>query len=343
MMRKCHLNTCPVGVATQDPVLRAALQGQARTRRQLLLLRRRRGRASSWRSSACARFDDLIGRTRPARHEARASSTGRRADSTSRRIFHAPAMPKEVARYQCEQQDHGLARRSTTSSSSRRRPALEKGEQVSFIEPDSQHQPHGRHDAVGPSFARKYGHAGLPDDTHPHPVAGHRPARASAHSLRTASRWIWSATPTTTPARACRAGASSCARPTTSAASGPSTSSSAIPCCTARSTARPIFNGVAGERFAVRNSGATAVVEGTGDHGCEYMTKRHGRGARRHGPQLRRRHVRRHRLRLRPRRRLREEVQHRDGRARAGAVERRSSRRRSTRRSGISARPTSTC
>ena len=51
------------------------------------------------------------------------------------------------------------------------------------------------------------------------------------------------------------------------------------------------FRGVAGERFAVRNSGAHAVVEGVGDHGCEYMTGGIGRGARRHRPQLRRRHV----------------------------------------------------
>ena len=57
-----------------------------------------------------------------------------------------------------------------------------------------------------------------------------------------------------------------------SSATRPRTSSSATPCSTARSPARPIFNGVAGERFAVRNSGAIAVVEGTGDHGCEYMT-----------------------------------------------------------------------
>ena len=57
-----------------------------------------------------------------------------------------------------------------------------------------------------------------------------------------------------------------------STASRPRTSSSATPCSMARSPARPIFNGVAGERFAVRNSGAVAVVEGTGDHGCEYMT-----------------------------------------------------------------------
>ena len=56
------------------------------------------------------------------------------------------------------------------------------------------------------------------------------------------------------------------------------------------------FHGVAGERFAVRNSGAVAVVEGCGDHGCEYMTGGVVRGAGRHRPQLRRRHVGRHRL-----------------------------------------------
>ena len=56
------------------------------------------------------------------------------------------------------------------------------------------------------------------------------------------------------------------------AASRPRTSSSATPCSTARSRGEAYFEGVAGERFAVRNSGAVAVVEGTGDHGCEYMT-----------------------------------------------------------------------
>ena len=60
------------------------------------------------------------------------------------------------------------------------------------------------------------------------------------------------------------------------------------------------IRGQVGERFCVRNSGATAVVEGVGDHGCEYMTGGRGPGARADRPQLRRRHVGRHRLRLRP-------------------------------------------
>ena len=65
------------------------------------------------------------------------------------------------------------------------------------------------------------------------------------------------------------------------------------------------LRGVVGERFCVRNSGATAVVEGVGDHGCEYMTGGRVVVLGPTGPQLRRRHERRHRLRVRPARRVR--------------------------------------
>ena len=63
MMRKCHLNTCPVGIATQDPVLRARFTGAARARDQLFLLRRRGTARDHGRSSASARVDEMIGRT----------------------------------------------------------------------------------------------------------------------------------------------------------------------------------------------------------------------------------------------------------------------------------------
>ena len=62
MMRACHLNTCPVGIATQDPELRKRFKGTARARRQLLLLRRRGGARSSCAGSASGSYEDLIGR-----------------------------------------------------------------------------------------------------------------------------------------------------------------------------------------------------------------------------------------------------------------------------------------
>ena len=77
------------------------------------------------------------------------------------------------------------------------------------------------------------------------------------------------------------------------------------------------IRGVAGERFAVRNSGAHAVVEGVGDHGCEYMTGGRVVVLGRDRPQLRRRHERRRRLRARYRRLVRAQLQHRHGRPRA--------------------------
>ena len=74
------------------------------------------------------------------------------------------------------------------------------------------------------------------------------------------------------------------------------------------------FRGMAGERFAVRNSGATAVVEGVGDHGCEYMTRGTGGRARQDRAQLRRRDERRRRLRARRGRQLQAALQHGHGR-----------------------------
>ena len=79
---------------------------------------------------------------------------------------------------------------------------------------------------------------------------------------------------------------------------------------------RAFFRGLAGERFAVRNSGASAVVEGVGDHGCEYMTGGARRRPRPDRAQLRRRDERRDRLRARPRRQLRAPLQHGAGRPR---------------------------
>ena len=101
------------------------------------------------------------------------------------------------------------------------------------------------------------------------------------------------------------------------------------------------FRGVAGERFCVRNSGASAVVEGMGDHGCEYMTGGTVVVLGRDRPQFRGRHERRHRVRLRRRRHLRAALQPVDGRARAGADAKpsRRRRRRSSRRPARRAAP----
>jgi glutamate synthase (NADPH/NADH) large chain len=120
--------------------------------------------------------------------------------------------------------------------------------------------------------AKRYGHAGLPEDTIAMKLTGTAGQSFGAFLARGVS-FDLEGDATTMSARACRAAASSSVRREARQLSSPRTrSSSATPCSTARSTGECYFRGVAGERFAVRNSGAIAVVEGTGDHGCEYMT-----------------------------------------------------------------------
>ena len=125
------------------------------------------------------------------------------------------------------------------------------------------------------------------------------------------------ATPTTTSARASRAAGSSSIRPR-NATFVPEENIIVGNVSLYGATSGEVFlRGQAGERFCVRNSGATAVVEGVGDHGCEYMTRGLVRRARRDRPQLRRRHERRRRLRARRRRHVPHALQHGHGRARA--------------------------
>jgi glutamate synthase (NADPH/NADH) large chain len=98
-------------------------------------------------------------------------------------------------------------------------------------------------------IAKKYGHEGLPDDTIHIQLKG-TAARASARSSRKASRWIWSATATTTSARACRAAASSFVRLTISAASRDENIICGNTVLYGAIEGEAFFRGVAGERFA---------------------------------------------------------------------------------------------
>jgi len=146
-------------------------------------------------------------------------------------------MPEDVARRHCEIQDHGLDRALDHKLIAVAAPALERQERVSFISPiRNVNRTVGT--MLSAEVARRYGHEGLPDDAihiQFQGTAGQSFGAFLAHGITL----DLVATPTTTPARACRAGVSSCAAPTTSAASVPSTSSSATRCSMARLPARP--------------------------------------------------------------------------------------------------------
>lgn len=236
MMRKCHLNTCPVGVATQDPELRKRFSGQpehvvnffffiAEEVRELMA------------QLGVRRFDELIGRADLLDMKAGISHWKARGLDYSR-IFYLPPVPAEVPRMHTEGQDHGLDGALDQQLIALAKPALEKGEKVNIDLPVR-----NINRTVGAMLSGKvaaaWGHAGLPNDTI-HIRLNGTAGRASAPSSRAASRSSWWARATTTSARACRAAASWSSRRPSSAARRAATSSSAIPCCTVPPRARCI-------------------------------------------------------------------------------------------------------
>src|SRR5690606_475879 len=162
MMRKCHLNTCPVGVATQDPVLRARFSGQpeyvvnyfffvAEEVRELMA------------QLGVRSFDELIGRA-DLLDMKKGIAHWKAQGLDYSRIFYLPNVPAEVPRLHRETQDHGLDKALDRQLIALAKPALEKGEKVNIDLPVR-----NINRTVGAMLsgevAKRYGHAGLPNDT----------------------------------------------------------------------------------------------------------------------------------------------------------------------------------
>jgi glutamate synthase (NADPH) large chain len=267
MMRKCHLNTCPVGVATQDPVLRKKFAGRpehvvnffffvAEEARQIMA------------QLGIRKFDDLIGRSDLL--DTKKSIThwkARGLDFT--RIFHQPEAPAEVPRYQCETQDHGLERALDIKLIERCLPAIERGEKVQFME-DARNGNRSVGAMLSGELIRRRPE-GLPDHTIFMQMEGTGGQSFGAFLAKGITLYlIGDANDYTGKGLS---GGRIAVRPSIDFR-GDATQNIIIgnTALYGATSGEAFFRGVAGERFAVRLSGATAVVEGTGDHGCEYMT-----------------------------------------------------------------------
>jgi len=268
MMRKCHLNTCPVGVATQDPVLRRKFSGQpehvvnyfffvAEELRELMA------------QMGIRKFDDLIGRADLLDMQKGISHWKAQGLDYSR-IFHRPENAENSPVQHCETQDHGLVKALDNQLIELAKPALDRGERVSIELPVR-----NINRTVGAMLsgrvAEKYGHAGLPDDTIQIRLNG--TAGQSFGALLARGVTIDLVGEGNDYVGKGLSGGRIIVRP--NAKFQCDTPSNIIIGNTVLYGAiegEAFFAGVAGERFAVRNSGATAVVEGVGDHGCEYMT-----------------------------------------------------------------------
>jgi glutamate synthase (NADPH/NADH) large chain len=267
MMRKCHLNTCPVGVATQDPVLRKKFSGKpehvvnyfffvAEEARQIMA------------QLGIRKFDELIGRA-DLLDTKKGISHWKAKGLDFTRVFHRPELPADVARLHNDHQDHGLDRALDVKLIEKCLPAFEKGEKVRFMQEVTnvrrtvgamlsgeliRRRPEGLEDQT--IFIQMEGTGGqsfgaflapgitfyLIGDANDYTGKGLSGGRVV---VRPSIDFRGDATKNIIVGNTVLYGATK---------------------------GEAFFRGVAGERFAVRLSGATAVVEGTGDHGCEYMT-----------------------------------------------------------------------
>ncbi len=267
MMRKCHLNTCPVGVATQDPVLRQKFSGKpehvvnyfffiAEEVRQIMA------------QLGIRKFDDLIGRSDLL--DIRKGIEHWKAQGLDfSRLFAQPQVPDDVPRFQTLTQDHGLEKALDNVLIAKSRAAIDKGERVQFME-----VARNVNRSVGAMLSgavTKVHPEGLPDDTIRIQLEGTGGQSFGAFLCRGITMYlIGDANDYTGKGLS---GGRIVVRPSIDFR-GEAIRNTIVgnTVMYGATTGEAFFSGVAGERFAVRLSGATTVVEGTGDHGCEYMT-----------------------------------------------------------------------
>jgi glutamate synthase (NADPH/NADH) large chain len=268
MMRKCHLNTCPVGVATQDPVLRKRFRGQpehvinyfffvAEEVRELMA-------ALGFRT-----FDDMVGQMQMLDRRKLVEHWKAKGLDFSR-LFTKPPAEKGTAIYKCEPQDHKIKDILDRKLIAESQAALDRGAPVR-LHAAIRNTDRACGGMLSGEVAKRFGHEGLPDNTiH---------VRFTGTAGQSFGAWLARGVTFELDGDAndyvgkglsggrliIRPPADSGIVPEESIIVGNTVLYGAI-------EGECYFRGVAGERFAVRNSGAIAVIEGAGDHCCEYMT-----------------------------------------------------------------------
>ncbi len=269
MMRKCHLNTCPVGVATQDPVLRARFTGApehvinyfffvAEEARELMA------------SLGVRKFDDLVGRVDLLDATSAVNQWKAKGVDLARILF-APPRAKDAPVRNVETQQHKLADALDHQLIKAAKPVLSGKKKSVSISLPARNVDRAIGTMLSGEIAKQCGHAGLPDGAIQVALKGVAGQSLGAFLARgvtlnlegDGNDYVGKGL----------SGGRIIVRPPEGAKREPTENIIIGNTCLYGAIAgEAYFEGVAGERFAVRNSGAVAVVEGVGDHCCEYMT-----------------------------------------------------------------------
>jgi glutamate synthase (NADPH/NADH) large chain len=268
MMRKCHLNTCPVGVATQDPVLRKRFTGQpehvinyfffvAEEVREIMA------------QLGYKKFDEMVGQTQMLDQSTLVAHWKAKGLDFSKLFVRQKELPGQKI-YHAEAQNHHLEKVLDRRLIEKAQAALDRGAPVK-IDEEINNTDRSAGAMLSGQVAKIYGHAGLPHDTIHVSLTGTAGQAFGAWLARGVTfdlegegndyvgKGLSGGRIIVKPPR------NSGIVPEESIIVGNTVMYGAI-------EGECYFRGIAGERFAVRNSGAIAVVEGAGDHCCEYMT-----------------------------------------------------------------------
>ncbi len=268
MMRKCHLNTCPVGIATQDPELRKRFTGTpehiinyfffvAEEVRELMAL------------LGFRRFEEMIGQSD--RLDQRKLITHYKAKGLDLgKLLHKPEPANGVAIYNSERQQHKLDNVKDRWLIEQSLPALDQGRRVQ-IQDEIRNTDRTIGAMLSGEVAKRYGQAGLPDDTINIKLTGTAGQSFGAFLARGISIEL-TGDANDYVGKGLSGGRLVIMPPPQSKIVPHESIIVGNTVLYGATEGECYFRGVAGERFAVRNSGAIAVVEGVGDHGCEYMT-----------------------------------------------------------------------
>jgi glutamate synthase (NADPH/NADH) large chain/glutamate synthase (ferredoxin) len=268
MMRKCHLNTCPVGIATQDPELRKKFAGKpehivnffffvAEELRQIMA------------KLGFRTINEMVGRVDKLKIQKAVDHwKAKGLDLTP--LLKMPEVGPNIPRYCVQKQDHGLANILDNKLIELCKPALEKGEKVTLDLPiRNVNRTVGT--MLSSRIARKYGLQGLPPDTISIKFTGSAGQSFGAFLSRGITLTLEGES-NDYLGKGLSGGKIIVFPPKQAIFNPENTILIGNTSLYGATQGEAYFYGMAGERFAVRNSGARAVIEGTGDHGCEYMT-----------------------------------------------------------------------